>query len=340
MSTASADGWNNARAPLLPPRPLDAERPDTRREPPPDGEHDRGGNQRAVGVAHRQPNAADLGVEAAGPRHDRRRRRRASGRASRDRSLHAVATAGRPVSIVASGMCRSARVAQCRAPLILQAISHRLHFEAAARCIHPGALALVVAWTGAGMFAASLAWFVYCYVVRFGQPAPAGSIVVPVAGEHAALLRVRAAPQRARAERRQARDAPASSRPSSSARSTRGWRACSFWPCARGGSRCRACSTSSTAPWRLRRRGPPKLPASLLTVRASAALDVLDLAGVRAVERRAARTGRHRGPAAHHARALRVRAPPAVLRLGALRLRRADDDRHPRVRSRSSARRT
>ncbi len=39
---------------------------------------------------------------------------------------------------------------------------------------------LVVAWTGAVLFAASLAWFVYAYLVRFGRPAPPGAVVAPV----------------------------------------------------------------------------------------------------------------------------------------------------------------
>ena len=44
----------------------------------------------------------------------------------------------------------------------------------------PRRSALVVAWTGAVVFAASLVWFVYCYLFRFGQPAPAGPILGPV----------------------------------------------------------------------------------------------------------------------------------------------------------------
>ena len=45
----------------------------------------------------------------------------------------------------------------------------------------PRRSALIVAWTGAGLFAASLAWFVYCYEVRFGRPAPAGEPTPAVA---------------------------------------------------------------------------------------------------------------------------------------------------------------
>src|SRR4051812_27958296 len=39
-----------------------------------------------------------------------------------------------------------------------------------------------VAWAGAAAFAASLLWFLYCYLVRFGQPADgAGTALVPIA---------------------------------------------------------------------------------------------------------------------------------------------------------------
>ncbi len=44
----------------------------------------------------------------------------------------------------------------------------------------PRRLALVIAWTGAAIFAASLAWFVYSYLFRFGQPAPAGPVARPL----------------------------------------------------------------------------------------------------------------------------------------------------------------
>jgi methanethiol S-methyltransferase len=38
---------------------------------------------------------------------------------------------------------------------------------------------LVVAWGGAGMFAISLLYFLYCYLVRFGSPVPDGAIGLP-----------------------------------------------------------------------------------------------------------------------------------------------------------------
>ncbi len=58
--------------PLLPLRPVDAKRPDARREPPADGQRDRRRNQGAVGGARRRTDAADLDVEASGPGHHHR----------------------------------------------------------------------------------------------------------------------------------------------------------------------------------------------------------------------------------------------------------------------------
>lgn len=44
----------------------------------------------------------------------------------------------------------------------------------------PSRAAVALAWGGAGLFAVSLAWFLYSYAVRFGRPATAGSVVTPV----------------------------------------------------------------------------------------------------------------------------------------------------------------
>ena len=41
--------------------------------------------------------------------------------------------------------------------------------------------ALIVAWTGGAAFAASLGWFVYSYLVVFGVPAPPGDVLGPLA---------------------------------------------------------------------------------------------------------------------------------------------------------------
>jgi protein-S-isoprenylcysteine O-methyltransferase Ste14 len=43
----------------------------------------------------------------------------------------------------------------------------------------PSAAAIAFAWGGAGLFAASLLWFLYAYLVRFGAAAPAGPRVGP-----------------------------------------------------------------------------------------------------------------------------------------------------------------
>jgi methanethiol S-methyltransferase len=39
---------------------------------------------------------------------------------------------------------------------------------------------LVLSWGGAVLFVASLLWFLYCYLVRFGRPAPTGSVTLTV----------------------------------------------------------------------------------------------------------------------------------------------------------------
>jgi protein-S-isoprenylcysteine O-methyltransferase Ste14 len=59
----------------------------------------------------------------------------------------------------------------------------------------------LIAWTGALAFAGSLLWFAYCYVVRFGRPAPPGPILPPILADaalfsvfalhHSALARTR-----------------------------------------------------------------------------------------------------------------------------------------------------
>jgi protein-S-isoprenylcysteine O-methyltransferase Ste14 len=45
-----------------------------------------------------------------------------------------------------------------------------------------------VAWTGAVLFALSLGWFAYSYLVRFGAPAPQGPIALPLAINFALFL--------------------------------------------------------------------------------------------------------------------------------------------------------
>jgi hypothetical protein len=45
----------------------------------------------------------------------------------------------------------------------------------------PTRLALAAAWTGAAMFAASLTYFLYVYLVRFDEPARSGLVLLPAA---------------------------------------------------------------------------------------------------------------------------------------------------------------
>ena len=44
----------------------------------------------------------------------------------------------------------------------------------------PAAGAAAIAWLGAAAFAASLGWFLYCYLVTWGVPAPEGFVARPV----------------------------------------------------------------------------------------------------------------------------------------------------------------
>jgi methanethiol S-methyltransferase len=147
----------------------------------------------------------------------------------------------------------------------------------------PRRLALVTAWTGAGIFAASLAWFVYGYLFRFGQPAPAGPLARPIlinvllfsafALHHSVLAR-------SGAKRVMHRLVPPELE-----RSIYTWVAsvlflavCTWWQPVPG------VLYDLTGPWRFL-GWTVQLAGLVLTIQASAALDVLDLAGVRAVAR-------------------------------------------------------
>lgn len=146
-------------------------------------------------------------------------------------------------------------------------------------------LALVIAWTGAAIFAASLAWFVYCYLVRYGQPAPAGPMAGPVltnvllfsvfALHHSVLAR-------SGAKRVVHRIAPAELE-----RSLYTWAAsalflavCTWWQPVPG-VLYELTGPSRFVGWAV------QLAGLALTIRASHALDILDLAGVRPILRRA-----------------------------------------------------
>jgi protein-S-isoprenylcysteine O-methyltransferase Ste14 len=149
----------------------------------------------------------------------------------------------------------------------------------------PRRLALVIAWTGAAIFAASLAWFVYCYLFRFGQPAPAGPVARPLltnvllfsafALHHSVLAR-------SGAKRLVHRIAPPELE-----RSIYTWVAsvlffavCAQWQAVPG------VIYELRGPWRFL-GWTVQVVGVALTMRASAALDVLDLSGVRAVTRSA-----------------------------------------------------
>ena len=144
---------------------------------------------------------------------------------------------------------------------------------------------LVVAWTGAALFAASLAWFAYCYLVRYGHPAPPGPLVRPVLinvllfsafALHHSLLARSAAKQMVR-----------SIVPGELERSLYTWVAsllflgvCAGWQPVPG------VLYRLSGVWELAAYAV-QLLGFLLTLRAARALDVLDLAGVRAVQRSA-----------------------------------------------------
>jgi protein-S-isoprenylcysteine O-methyltransferase Ste14 len=147
----------------------------------------------------------------------------------------------------------------------------------------PRRSALVVAWTGAVLFAASLVWFVYCYLVRFGRPAPPGDVLSPVlvnvllfsafALHHSVLARSRA------------KQTVRQIVPAELERSLYTWVAsllflavCTWWQPVPG------VLYQVDGPWRMG-AWAVQLLGILLTLRASNALDVLDLAGVRAVQR-------------------------------------------------------
>ena len=193
----------------------------------------------------------------------------------------------------------------------------------------PRRLALVIAWTGAAIFAASLAWFVYCYLFRFGQPAPAGPLARPLLTN--ALLFSAFALHHSVLARSGAKRLMHQIAPPELERSIYTWVAsilflvvCAQWQPVPG------VIYELTGLWRF--LGWTVQVAGLaLTIRASAALDVLDLAGVRAVARPRERARpRAFDPAPHHPRTVRVRPPPAVFRLDAVRVRRTVDDRHTR----------
>ncbi len=153
----------------------------------------------------------------------------------------------------------------------------------------PRRSALIVAWTGAGLFAASLVWFVYCYVVRFGRPAPPGGGLAAVLVN--VLLFSAFSLHHSVLARSGAKRAMRQVVPPELERSLYTWVAsllflvvCTWWRPVPG------VLYQLDGPWRAA-GWTGQLLALLLTLRASNALDVLNLAGVRAVVGPAASEG-------------------------------------------------
>jgi protein-S-isoprenylcysteine O-methyltransferase Ste14 len=151
------------------------------------------------------------------------------------------------------------------------------------RTASPKRFASIVAWTGAAAFALSLLWFVYRYLVVFGRPAPPSSIFPPIATNfllfsifalhHSVLARSR---PKAMVRRIFAPELE---------RSLYTWVAsllfigvCAWWQPVPG------VLYELSGPFRILAFTLQAL-GMVFTIRASRALDVLDLAGVRAVQR-------------------------------------------------------
>ncbi len=149
----------------------------------------------------------------------------------------------------------------------------------------PRRIALVIAWTGAVFFAGSLAWFVYSYLFRFGQPAPAGPMLGPAVGN--VLLFSAFALHHSVLARSGAKRVMHQIAPPELERSLYTWVAsllflavCTWWQPLPG------VLYAVAGPWRFV-AWAVQLAGIALTIRASHALDVLHLAGVRPVLRRA-----------------------------------------------------
>jgi protein-S-isoprenylcysteine O-methyltransferase Ste14 len=142
---------------------------------------------------------------------------------------------------------------------------------------------LVVAWSGAVAFAASLIVFVYCYLVTFGRPVATDSILAPLLTNF--LLFSLFALHHSVFARAGVKTLVHGVAPPALERSIYTWAASALFTA--------VCLTWQPIPGRLYElTGLAGLIAYaaqavglVLTIRASRALDVLDLAGVRAVQR-------------------------------------------------------
>jgi len=142
---------------------------------------------------------------------------------------------------------------------------------------------LIVAWTGAVVFAASLVWFVYCYLVLFEQPDHSDVVLRPVVTDtllFTAFALHHSVLARSGAKERLRRIVPAELE-----RSLYTWVAsllflgvCTWWQPVPG------VLYALDGVWRVAAWGL-QLLGVFLTLRASRALDELDLAGVRSVLR-------------------------------------------------------
>ena len=143
--------------------------------------------------------------------------------------------------------------------------------------------AVVVAWSGAAAFAVSLGWFLYCYLVVFEQPAAPGRVLPPLATN--VLLFSVFALHHSLLARTGAKDVVRRLAPAELERSIYTWVssvlfvAVCFWWQPVPGTLYELTGPARAAAWALQALG------IAFTVRASQALDVLELAGVRAVER-------------------------------------------------------
>ena len=157
--------------------------------------------------------------------------------------------------------------------------------------IAPRPLASLVAWLGAALFGASLIWFLYCYFVRYSA-APMSADAVPAAALDVALFSIFALHHSLFARPR-LKNAIRAAIPPELERSLYTWVAsllfigvCAFWRPLPG------VFYDLSGVWRVAAYAA-QVVGIVLTFRASAKLDVLDLAGVRAVQqaaRPAART--------------------------------------------------
>src|SRR5262245_44349950 len=143
--------------------------------------------------------------------------------------------------------------------------------------------ALIFAWSGAVAFAASLFLFVYCYLVIFGQVQPSGPVLAPILTNF--LVFSVFALHHSVFARREVKGMVGRIAPAELERSLYTWVASVLF--------AGVCVAWRPVPGQLYElTGPLRIAAVaaqllglVLTIRASSALDVLDLAGVRAVQR-------------------------------------------------------